>query len=77
MDLIIHFKLIISHDRSIFYKSYSLPLKFSKVQKICHVDRLFLFDSYLLNFCSDFTKTVTIESEKPGLSEYKRIFSVD
>ena len=29
--------------------------------EICNFDRLFSFDSYLLNFCSNFTKMMTIE----------------
>ena len=40
-------------------------------------DRQFLFDSYLLNLSSNFTKIVTIESLKPGISDCETIISVD
>ena len=39
--------------------------------KICDFDRLFSFDSYLLNFCSNFTNMVAIESLKPGPSDWE------
>ena len=41
---------------------------------ICDFDRQFLFHSYLLNLSSNFTKMVTFESYKPGLSDLKNDF---
>ena len=45
--------------------------------EICDFDRQFIFDSYLLNLSLNFTKMVTFESYKPGLSRCKRMISVD
>ena len=45
--------------------------------EICDFDRQFSFDSYLLNLSSNFTKMVTFESYKPGLSDCERRISVD
>ena len=39
-------------------------------------DRQFLFHSYLLNLSSNFTKMVTFESYKLGLSDCERMFTV-
>ena len=44
---------------------------------LCNFDRLFLFDSYLLNLSSNFTKMATIECQKPGIYDCERIISVD
>ena len=40
----------------------------------CDFDRQFLWHSFLLNFFSNFTVTVAIKSQKPGLSNYARIY---
>ena len=40
-------------------------------------DRQFLFDSYLLNLSSNFTRMVTFESYKLGPSDCERMISVD
>ena len=45
--------------------------------KICDFDWLFSFDSYLLNVSSNFTKMVTIESLRLGLSNCERMVSLD
>ena len=39
-------------------------------------ERLFSFDSYLLNSSSDFTKTVIFQSCKPDLSDCEMVISV-
>ena len=56
--------------------SYSLPQYCSEVE-ICDFDRLFSFDSYLLNLSSYLTKMVIFESLKPGLSDCEGMIFVD
>ena len=52
-------------------------LFFSSEMKICDFDRLFSFDSYLLNFSLNFPKMVTIESLKSVPFDCERNISVD
>ena len=52
-------------------------LFFSSGMKICDFDRLFSFDSYLLDFSLNFTKMITIESFKPVPFDCERKISVD
>ena len=43
----------------------------------CDFKRQFSFDSYLLNFLSNFTNVAVFKSCKTGLSNCERIISVD